>query len=91
MHANTSAYTSTSTYITSIYTNSYTCTCTYTGLTGERTRWSADVGGLELQSTMLVGDCLLGSSFLSYLGAFSTGNDLSSLQLVTQINGFSSL
>lgn len=57
------------------HTHTHTCTRTntITGLTGERTRWSADVGGLELQSTMLVGDCLLGSSFLSYLGAFSTG------------------
>ena len=42
------------------------------GLTGERTRWSADVASLEQQSVMLVGDCLLGSSFLSYLGAFTT-------------------
>lgn len=42
------------------------------GLTGERTRWSADVTGLEQQSVMLVGDCLLGSSFLSYVGAFTT-------------------
>jgi dynein heavy chain len=42
------------------------------GLTGERTRWSNDVANLEQQSVMLVGDCLLGSSFLSYLGAFTT-------------------
>jgi dynein heavy chain len=42
------------------------------GLTGERTRWSADVQTLEEQSVKLVGDCLLGASFLSYLGAFTT-------------------
>ena len=42
------------------------------GLTGERTRWSADVAGLDSQNTMLIGDCLLGSSFLSYMGAFTT-------------------
>ena len=41
------------------------------GLTGERTRWSSDVADLQKQSVMLVGDCLLGSSFLSYLGAFT--------------------
>eukprot|EP01031_Cornospumella_fuschlensis_P047732 gene47732-58479_t len=42
------------------------------GLTGERTRWSADVNNLEQQAVKLVGDCLLGSSFLSYMGAFTT-------------------
>jgi dynein heavy chain, axonemal len=42
------------------------------GLTGERTRWSADINNLEEQSKMLVGDCLLASSFLSYVGAFTT-------------------
>jgi dynein heavy chain len=42
------------------------------GLTGERTRWSADVQMLEERSVKLVGDCLLGASFLSYLGAFTT-------------------
>lgn len=42
------------------------------GLTGERTRWTADVHKLNEQSVKLVGDCLLGSSFLSYLGAFTT-------------------
>jgi dynein heavy chain len=41
------------------------------GLTGERVRWSADVKNLEEQRIKLVGDCLLGSSFLSYLGAFT--------------------
>jgi dynein heavy chain, axonemal len=42
------------------------------GLTGERTRWSADVKSLEDQALKLVGDCVLGSSFLSYAGAFTT-------------------
>jgi len=42
------------------------------GLTGERTRWSADVKNLQEQSLKLVGDCMLGSSFLSYVGAFTT-------------------
>ena len=43
-----------------------------TGLTGERTRWTADIGNLHEQGARLVGDCLLASSFLSYLGAFTT-------------------
>ena len=42
------------------------------GLIGERTRWSADVKMLEEKAVKLVGDCLLGASFLSYLGAFTT-------------------
>ena len=41
------------------------------GLTGERERWGVDVGNLGTQRVKLVGDCLLGSSFLSYLGAFT--------------------
>ncbi|CAM9103575.1 unnamed protein product [Discosporangium mesarthrocarpum] len=43
-----------------------------TGLTGERTRWTMDIGDLQQQKTRLVGDCLVASSFLSYLGAFTT-------------------
>jgi dynein heavy chain len=42
------------------------------GLTGERTRWSIDIDNLGKQSVRLIGDCLLGSSFLSYAGAFTT-------------------
>ena len=42
------------------------------GLTGERTRWSTEVQNLEDKAVKLYGDCLLGSSFLSYLGAFTT-------------------
>eukprot|EP01040_Poterioochromonas_malhamensis_P005875 gene5875-6317_t len=41
------------------------------GLTGERTRWSIDIENLAQQNIKLVGDCLLGSSFLSYAGAFT--------------------
>jgi dynein heavy chain len=43
------------------------------GLTGERTRWSADIEELGKGSERLVGDCLLGASFLSYTGAFNAG------------------
>ncbi|CAM9101409.1 unnamed protein product [Chrysoparadoxa australica] len=43
-----------------------------TGLTGERTRWTADVSHLQEQRARLIGDCLLSASFLSYLGAFTT-------------------
>jgi len=42
-----------------------------TGLTGERTRWSEDVKNLNDSAIKLVGDCLVGSSFLSYAGAFT--------------------
>lgn len=42
-----------------------------TGLTGERTRWTADIGGLREGGGRLVGDCLLTSAFISYAGAFS--------------------
>jgi len=42
------------------------------GLTGERTRWTADVAALESKKTQVVGDALLSSSFLSYAGAFTT-------------------
>lgn len=43
-----------------------------TGLAGERSRWTMDIGNLHQQGARLVGDCLLASSFLSYLGAFTT-------------------
>ena len=42
------------------------------GLTGERVRWGEDVVLLEQKSVKLIGDCLIGASFLSYLGAFTT-------------------
>ena len=43
-----------------------------TGLTGERTRWTADIGDLNNSKVQLVGDCLLAASFLSYAGAFTS-------------------
>ena len=42
-----------------------------TGLSGERTRWGQQVVDLKANRGLLVGDCLLASSFLSYLGAFT--------------------
>ena len=39
------------------------------GLTGERTRWTADIESLNKNKVQLVGDCLLAASFLSYSGA----------------------
>ena len=42
------------------------------GLSGERSRWTQEVAGLEDRAFRLYGDCLLGSSFLSYAGAFTT-------------------
>ena len=43
-----------------------------TGLTGERTRWTSDIGELNNSKVQLVGDCLLAASFLSYAGAFTS-------------------
>jgi len=42
-----------------------------TGLTGERTRWTADIVALKEGRGRLVGDCLLTAAFISYAGAFS--------------------
>ena len=41
------------------------------GLGSERDRWTKDKEQLKIRSNLLVGDCLLASSFLSYTGAFS--------------------
>lgn len=41
------------------------------GLGSERSRWTGEIGELEQRKERLVGDCLLASSFLSYLGAFT--------------------
>eukprot|EP01084_Bolivina_argentea_P082346 149089_1 len=41
------------------------------GLGSERIRWTKDAEELKIKSQLLVGDCLLCSSFLSYTGAFS--------------------
>lgn len=42
------------------------------GLWSERTRWSTEIENLEQNKAKIVGDCLLCSSFLSYLGAFTS-------------------
>ena len=34
-------------------------------------RWTKDLADLKVKRVKLLGDCLLGSAFLSYLGAFS--------------------
>jgi dynein heavy chain len=41
------------------------------GLGSEKVRWSNDIERLQEQTEQLVGDCVLGSSFLSYLGVFT--------------------
>lgn len=41
------------------------------GLSSEKQRWKEDLEGLKKKRVRLLGDCLLSSSFLSYLGAFS--------------------
>eukprot|EP00163_Fabomonas_tropica_P031148 TRINITY_DN730_c1_g1_i6.p1 TRINITY_DN730_c1_g1~~TRINITY_DN730_c1_g1_i6.p1 ORF type:complete len:4200 (+),score=1431.71 TRINITY_DN730_c1_g1_i6:1002-12602(+) len=41
------------------------------GLGTEKIRWAAEVEELKEKRKKLVGDCLLSSSFLSYLGAFN--------------------
>lgn len=52
-----------------------------TRLTGERLRWTADVERLMQQREKLSGDCLVGASFLSYLGAFTAEYRVVSLLL----------
>jgi dynein heavy chain len=41
-----------------------------TGLSREQKRWSEDTITLEANKIKLLGDCLLCSSFLSYVGPF---------------------
>eukprot|EP01029_Cantina_marsupialis_P011410 TRINITY_DN2544_c0_g2_i1.p1 TRINITY_DN2544_c0_g2~~TRINITY_DN2544_c0_g2_i1.p1 ORF type:complete len:1685 (+),score=666.38 TRINITY_DN2544_c0_g2_i1:710-5056(+) len=41
------------------------------GLSSEKSRWAEDVDKLQITASKLVGDCLLSSSFLSYVGAFT--------------------
>ncbi|KAM8972622.1 dynein axonemal heavy chain 2 [Pelodytes ibericus] len=41
-----------------------------TGLAGEKSRWEVTVKGLDEDIGFLVGDCLLASAFLSYMGPF---------------------
>merc|ERR1711871_1941824 len=42
-----------------------------TGLSGERTRWEADIEKLNAGRSSIFGDCLISSAFLSYAGAFT--------------------
>ncbi len=42
-----------------------------TGLGSEQIRWTIDMEGLIIDKVKLVGDCLTGSAFLSYCGAFN--------------------
>ncbi len=42
-----------------------------TGLGSEQRRWTADMEQLAVDKVKLVGDCLSGSAFLSYCGAFN--------------------
>lgn len=41
------------------------------GLSGEKIRWTKELGELKEQRFRLIGDCLLGAAFLSYSGAFT--------------------
>lgn len=42
----------------------------FIGLAGEKIRWEETVATLEEQIGYLVGDCLVASAFLSYMGPF---------------------
>ena len=42
------------------------------GLSSEKVRWQDDLEELKRKRTQLLGDCLLSSGFLSYVGAFSS-------------------
>ena len=42
-----------------------------TGLGSEQRRWTIDMEGFAVDKVKLVGDCLSGSAFLSYCGAFN--------------------
>ena len=44
-----------------------------TGLASEQKRWSEDMEQFKLDKLRTVGDCLLGSAFLSYAGPFNHG------------------
>lgn len=42
----------------------------FTGLAGEKVRWEETVSILEEKIGYLVGDCLVASAFMSYMGPF---------------------
>jgi len=42
------------------------------GLAGENKRWKETVKLLKKQTFTTIGDCLLASAFVSYIGAFTT-------------------
>merc|ERR1711871_173533 len=44
------------------------------GLASENARWSKDIDSFQEQGTTLVGDCMLASAFVSYIGAFDAPN-----------------
>lgn len=46
------------------------CRNIYEGLAGERVRWSESVKKHEGSNNKIVGDCILGASFLTYQGFF---------------------
>jgi len=41
------------------------------GLASENDRWAIEVERLKATETMLIGDCMLGAAFVSYIGAFN--------------------
>jgi len=41
------------------------------GLSGENKRWKETVKQLRLKTLTTIGDCLLASAFVSYIGAFN--------------------
>lgn len=44
------------------------------GLSSENERWGNEIEKLRNSATTLVGDCMLASGFVSYVGAFDQGN-----------------
>lgn len=44
------------------------------GLSSENERWGSEIEKLRHSATTLVGDCMLASGFVSYVGAFDQAN-----------------
>ena len=44
------------------------------GLESENVRWGNEIENLRANSTTLIGDCMLGAGFVSYVGAFDQDN-----------------